>query len=96
MVRTLVDGDLVTANMLLERFPKLLSLRDKQGRNLLMHAAYYGDPNILSYLVSFYVIANPVLDPAAVDNEGFTAYDWAVLGNNGFGASLILKVINPE
>ena len=92
MVRTLVDGDLVTANMLLGKFPKLLSLKDKQGRTLLMHAAYYGDPAILTYLVSFHVIARPDLDPSAEDNDGFTAYDWAVLGNNPFGADLLSKV----
>jgi len=92
MVRTLVDGDLVMANMLLGRFPKLLSLKDKHGRTLLMHAAYFGDPAMLTYLVSFHVIASPDLDPSSEDNDGLTAYDWAVLGNNGFGADLLTRV----
>jgi len=94
MVRTLVDGDLVTANMLLGKFPKLLSLRDKQGRTLLMHAAYYGDPTILTYLISFHVIAKPDLDPSLEDDDGFTAYDWAILGNNPFGANLLARVLD--
>jgi ankyrin repeat protein len=92
MVRTLMYGDLVGANMLLNRFPRLLSLKDRQGRTLLMHAAYHGDPAILTYLVSFHVIASRDLDPSAEDKEGLTAYDWAVLGNNGFGANLLARV----
>ena len=92
MVRTLVEGALVGANMLLNRFPRLLSLKDKQGRTLLMHAAYHGDPAVLTYLISFHVIASRDLDPSAEDHDGLTAYDWAVLGNNGFGANLLARV----
>jgi hypothetical protein len=38
------------------------------------------------------VIASRDLDPSAEDKEGLTAYDWAVLGNNGFGANLLARV----
>jgi len=96
-IGALLGEDLVLLNRLLDRFPRLLELKDKGNRNILMMAAYYSKPNIVSYLIAFHVIANPTLDPEAVDDDELTAYDWAVLGGNEFARSLIGKVIDlPE
>lgn len=48
--------------------------------------------NVLNYLISFYVIANDVLDIDAVDADGLNAYDWAVLAGNEFAISLLNKL----
>ena len=98
LVSSLLLGDLITLNGLLDQFPKLINIKDPQGRNILMKAAYSGatQPHIISYLIAFYVIANPIIKLDAMDDNGFTAYDWAVLGNNGFAVSLISKLNKRE
>ena len=97
VIGALLGEDLVLVNALLDKFPRLLELKDKSNRNILMMAAYSSKPNIMSYLIAFHVIANPNLDPEAVDDEELTAYDWAVLGGNEFARSLITKVVDcPE
>ncbi len=96
LVMAVVNGDLPTVNALLDKFPKLADLRDKRGRTLLMMAAYLSDPSIMNYLVSFYVIANPIIDPNVEDEDGLNAHDWAVLGGNEFSRSLLMKVMDTE
>jgi len=96
LILAVVNGDLSTINTLLDRFPRLIELRDKRGRTLLMMAAYLSDPTIMNYLVSFYVIANPSLDPNVEDEEGLNAHDWAVLGGNEFNRSLLIKVMDTK
>lgn len=93
MIAAIIHGDVTTVNALLDKFPVLIDLKDKSGRNLIMMAAYSGDPGIVNYLVSFYVLATPQLDITAVDGNGLNAYDWAVLGGNEFARSLISKVM---
>ena len=39
LIGAVIHGDLVTVNALLDRFPALIELRDKRGRNLLMMSA---------------------------------------------------------
>jgi len=96
MISSVVSSDLVMLNALLDKFPRLLTIKNKQGQNLLMLAAYYSQPSIFNYLVSVFVIANPCLDPDEVDNEDLTAYDWAVLGGNEFACSLLSKITDPK
>ena len=96
LVVAVVNGDLPMVNTLLDKFPRLIELRDKRGRTLLMMAAYLSDPSIMNYLVSFYIIANPLIDPNVTDEDGLNAYDWAVLGGNEFNRSLLLKVMDIE
>jgi len=93
MIKSVVTNDLVLMNTLLDRFPKLIALQNKRGHNLLMLAAYYSHPNILNYLISFHVIANPSINPDEKDNDDFTAYDWAVWSGNEFARSLLSKVM---
>jgi ankyrin repeat protein len=94
MINAIVSSDLVLMNALLDKFPKLIAMRNKSGHNLLMMAAYYSQPNIVNYLISFYVIANPMIDPEEKDNDELTAYDWAVLAGNEFARSLLSKVMD--
>lgn len=96
LVVSVMQSDLPMVNALLDKFPKLIELRDKRGRTLLMMAAYLGDPSVINYLVSFFIIANPKLDPNAEDEDGLSAHDWAVLGGNEFARSLLLKVMDLE
>jgi len=96
LVLAVARGDLPTLNTLLDKFPKLIELRDRRGRTLLMMAAYLSDPAVINYLISFYVIANPIMDPNVEDEDGFNAHDWAVLGGNEFSRSLLIKVMGTE
>ena len=91
-ISAIVGDNLFAVNALLDKFPKLIELKDKRSRNVLMVACYAGKPTIVSYLISFYVIANPMLDPDTVDEDGLNAHDWAVLGGNDFARSLISKI----
>jgi len=113
-IAALLSDNVFLVNNLLDKFPKLIQLKDKRNRNVLMMAVY-GKPaipkdnqvnvqlsalalepsknhNVISYLISFYVIASPKLDIYQEDEDGFTAYDWAVLGGNEFAVSLISKL----
>jgi ankyrin repeat protein len=95
-ISAVVTDNLFAVNALLDKFPKLIELKDKRNRNVLMVACYAGKPTIVSYLISFYVIANPMLDPDVPDDDGLNAYDWAVLGGNDFARSLIAKVSDQD
>lgn len=111
-ITALLTDNVFLVNNLLDKFPKLILLKDKRNRNVLMMSVY-GKPsvmpkddtvhmsiipetsknhNVISYLISFYVIANPKLDVHHQDDDGLTAYDWAVLGGNEFAVSLISKL----
>jgi ankyrin repeat protein len=96
LIMALFSGDLPMVGVLLDTFPRLLELRDRRGRTLLMMAAYIGNPTIINYLISFYVIANPILDPNVEDEDGLNAHDWAVLGGSEFSRSLLIKVMGIE
>jgi len=96
MIKSVVTSDLVLMNTLLDKFPKLITMKNKSGHNLLMLAAYYSHPNIINYLISFHVIANPSIDPDEKDNDELTAYDWAVLSGNEFARSLLSKVMGDK
>ena len=89
MIAALINRDLVTVNALLDKFPRLIDMRDRTGRNLLMLASYLSDASIVNYFLSFYVILDQKLDPNATDNDGLNAYDWAVLGGNELARSLL-------
>jgi ankyrin repeat protein len=94
MIASLTENNLFVVNALLDKFPRLIEMRDTSGRNLLMLACYLSDPSIVNYFLSFYVIANQRLDPNAVDDDGLNAHDWAVLGGNEFARSLMAKVMD--
>jgi len=112
-INALLNDNLLMVNSLLEKFPKLIQLKDKRNRNVLM-MAIYGKPqvyvpgkegfilnpaqnhNVISYLISFYVIANAKLDLEQEDDDGINAYDWAVLAGNDFARSLISKLIDAD
>lgn len=96
LIQAVVTSDLVLANTLLDRFPQLIGIRDKQDRNLLMMACYYSNPNMVSYLVSFHVITTQNIDPTVLDKDELSAYDWAVLSGNEFARSLLLKLVDGE
>lgn len=96
MISAVISGDLVVVNALLDKFPRLIELKDKRGRTLLMMAAYLSDPSMVNYFISFYVIANQKMDPNVVDDDGLNAYDWSVLSGNEFARSLISKVMDQE
>ena len=96
MISAVVSSDLIMLNALLDKFPKLIALKNKQDQNLLMLAAYFSEPSVFNYLVSVFVIANPCLDPEEVDNDNLTAYDWAVLGGNEFACSLLSNIVDPK
>lgn len=96
LIRAVIESDLVIVNALLDKFPQLIDLRDKRGRTLLMMAAYLADPSMVNYFVSFYVLANPKLNPNTVDEDGLNAYDWSVLSGNEFARSLLVKVMSAE
>lgn len=101
----LLSDNLIAINNLLDRFPKLIHLKDKRNRNVLM-MAIYGKPlhaktgtvenaqnhNVISYLISFYVVAQNKIDLNDIDDDGLNAYDWAVLSGNEFARSLIAKL----
>lgn len=105
----LLSDNLIAINNLLDRFPKLIHLKDKRNRNVLM-MAIYGKPmhakigaidnaqnhNVISYLISFYVVAQDKLDINHVDDDGLNAYDWAVLSGNEFARSLIAKLAESD
>ncbi len=93
LIKAIINADLTVVNALLEQFPQLIYLRDKRGRTLLMMAAYLSDPSMINYFVSFYVVANPELDPNAVDEDGLNAYDWSVFSENEFARSLLVRVM---
>lgn len=114
-INALLTDNLLAVNNLLDKFPKLILLKDKRNRNVLMMTVYgrpiafpknndqapvYVDTaqnhNVISYLVSFYVIANPKIDINHQDDDGLTAYDWAVLGGNDFAVSLLTKLMNSD
>lgn len=95
MIEALVSGDLVLVDNLLVKYPRLIELRDKQGRTLLMIVAYLGSPGIVNYFISFHVIATQNIDIEAVDDDELNAYDWAVLGGNEFAVSLISRIADP-
>jgi ankyrin repeat protein len=94
MISATINSDLVLMNALLDKFPKLIVMRNKRGHNLLMMAAYYSQPHIMNYLISLYVIANPMINPNDKDNDELTAYDWAVLAGNEFARSILSKVMD--
>lgn len=108
-IGALLSDDLISVNSLLDRFPKLIHLKDKRNRNVLM-MAIYGKPmhsktratenaqnhNIISYLISFYVVAYDKLDLYHEDDDGLNAYDWAVLSGNEFARSLISKIMESD
>ena len=96
MISALVNNDLMAVNSLLDKFPRLIDMRDRSGRNLLMLSCYLSNPSMVNYFLSFYVIASHKLDPNAIDNDGLNAYDWAVLGGNEFARSLMSKVMDQE
>lgn len=96
MISSVISSDLVMVNALLDKFPRLIELKDRQGRTLLMMAAYLGDPSMVNYFISFFVIASQRLDPNAVDHDGLNAYDWSVLSGNEFARSLLSKVMDQE
>jgi ankyrin repeat protein len=96
LIKAIISADLTTVNALLDQFPPLIDLRDKRGRTLLMMVAYLSDPSMINYFVSFYVLANPKLDPNAVDQDGLNAYDWSVLSDNEFAQSLLIKVMSAD
>ena len=96
LVQAIVHSNIEQANVLIERFPRLTEIKDKGGRSLFMMVAYLSDPNMINYMVSFYVINDPRIDLNEVDNDGLNAYDWAVLGNNEFARRVILKLIDSE
>lgn len=105
----LLSDNLIAINNLLDRFPKLIHLKDKRNRNVLM-MAIYGKPmhakagvlenaqnhNVISYLISFYVVAQDKLNINHVDDDGLNAYDWAVLSGNEFARSLIAKLAESD
>ena len=62
MIEALVRGDLDLVDNLLVKYPRLIELRDKQGRTLLMIVAYLGSPGIVNYFISFHVIAAQYVD----------------------------------
>lgn len=95
-VEAVLAGDLQTVDALIDKFPRLLKIRDKSGRNLLMMAAYKGDPHMMNYLVAFHVMQSDTLDIEAEDSEGLTAFDWAVLGGSEFAQSLLTKAANSD
>lgn len=108
-VKALVTDNVLAVNGLLEKFPKLILLKDKRNRNILM-MAIYGPPlpfvtgqenlptvrfynqTVISYLISFYVIASPKINLNDEDDDGLNAYDWAVLSGNEFAISLMNKL----
>jgi ankyrin repeat protein len=108
-ISSLISDNLIAVNNLLDRFPKLINLKDKRNRNVLM-MAIYGKPlhskmsvaenaqnhNVVSYLLSFYVMAQDKLDINHVDDDGLNAYDWAVLSGNEFARSLISKFMESD
>lgn len=96
LIGAVIHGDLVTVNALLDRFPALIELRDKRGRNLLMMSAYLSDSGMINYFVSYFVLINRKLNPNAVDEDGLNAMDWAILGGNEFALSLLTKVAQGE
>ena len=96
LISAIIHGDLMTINALLERFPPLIELKDRRGRTLLMMASYLGDPSVINYFISFYVVTNPKLDPNAVDQDGLNAYDWSVLSGNEFARSLLVKLAQAD
>lgn len=96
LVQAIVGSNIQQANLLIDRFPRLLEIKDKGGRSLFMMAAYLSDANMINYMVSFYVLNDHRIDLHEVDNDGLNAYDWAVLGNNEFARRVILKLIDSE
>lgn len=52
--------------------------------------------NVISYLISFYVVAQDKLDILEVDDDGLNAYDWAVISGNEFARSLISKLVESD
>lgn len=108
-IGALLSDDLISLNRLLDKFPKLIHLKDKRNRNVLM-MAIYGKPlhaknnivensqnhNTISYLISFYVVAYDKLDIYQEDDDGLNAYDWAVLSGNEFARSLISKIMKSD
>ena len=108
-IGALLSDDIISVNTLLDKFPKLIHLKDKRNRNVLM-MAIYGKPhhskskatenaqnhNIISYLISFYVVAYDKLNLYDEDDDGLNAYDWAVLSGNEFARSLISKIMESD
>jgi hypothetical protein len=108
-IGALLSDNLIAINNLLDRFPKLIHLKDKKNRNVLM-MAIYGKPihaktrvtenaqnhNVISYLISFFVVAQGKLDIEHEDDDGLNAYDWAVLSGNEFARSLISKLMESD
>ena len=96
LVQAIVGSNIQQANLLIDKFPRLLDIKDKGGRSLFMMAAYLSDSNKINYMASFYIINDPRINIHEVDYDGLNAYDWAVLGNNEFARRVILKLIDAE
>ena len=57
---------------------------DNRGRNALMYALYAGANDIVKIFLQ-----NNLIPPIAEDLDGFTSYDWSVLGDNIIGCRMI-------
>ena len=79
-----VENNISSTMSALNKHIEFSTCVDKQGRNALMYALFAGANHVVKLFLE-----NNLIPPMAEDNSGFTAFDWAVLGNNAVGCRLV-------
>jgi len=80
----LLEDDVVGTINKLNKNIEFATCVDKRGRNALMYALYAHANEVAKAL-----LGNNIIPPGAEDLDGFTSYDWAVLGNNALGCRIV-------
>jgi|19_taG_2_1085344.scaffolds.fasta_scaffold75274_1 hypothetical protein len=88
LVRGIMENKTAIVMNMLNNNIRLSACADATGRTLLMYAAYTNSNGVLGAFLD-----HNLIPPDVEDVNGFTAFDWAVLGDNPQGAKIIHRWI---
>tara|TARA_Y100000310_G_scaffold323862_1_gene384889 strand:- start:1253 stop:1633 length:381 start_codon:yes stop_codon:yes gene_type:complete len=86
LVKAIMDRNVKITTQLLENNISLTACADATNRTLLMYAAYSGANPIVKLFLD-----HNLIPPTVEDDNGLTAFDWAVLGGNPVASRMISR-----
>ncbi len=89
--KAVVENDTKGTLTMLNKNMEFVTCVDSRGRNALMYALYAGANGVVKVFLN-----NNLIPPMAVDSDGLTAYDWAVLADNQIGQRLVERWVEHD